>query len=105
MKNLVCKQKPLPDKSSPEYMQNLHIMTHYLTVDSPSWIQDIHEDVMNVHTAENDVIIEMIMQEIQQTAQYLEECGDDIWYTEELGEDLWNTAVDMINIWKINNPQ
>jgi hypothetical protein len=86
-------------------MQNLQIMTHYLTVDSPKWIQDIHDDVMNVHTAENDVITEMVMHEIKQTAQYLEECGDDIWYTEELGEDLWNTAVDMINTWKINNPQ
>jgi hypothetical protein len=105
MKIRVCVQKPLPVKSSPEYMQNLKIMTHYLTEDSPRLIQDIHEDVMNVHTANTDVIAQMLMHEMQQTAQYLEECGDDIWYTEELGNDLQDTALDMIKTWKINNPQ
>lgn len=86
-----------------QYEENLKLGLYYLTEDGNSWIQNIHDDEVNVMTANESDITDMIIQELKSLSCYLEELGHPIWYSQTLAEDLWDTAHTMVQTWKLTN--
>jgi len=80
---------------SAEYEQILQKATRHLTKHADSWIDDIHDVEMNVHTAKPYAIARLLLQELERKS----------WYSETLGDDLWDTALEYVADWKANNPQ
>ena len=80
---------------SAEYEQILQKATRHLTKHADSWIQDIHDVTVNVHSATPASIAKLLMDEMERFS----------WYSETLGDDIWDTALEYVADWKANNPQ
>lgn len=80
---------------SAEYESFLRTASQVMYRNADSWIQDIHDVTVNVHTATPASIAKLLMDEMERFS----------WYSETLGDDLWDTALEYVADWKANNPQ